>query len=230
MRYNIGDLISFSYPPPPSTQAHDRYPRILVLHPNSPTRRKTIAGYKTTESSYTHGLNFNYLTDDEINLIRMMIDPGFQLKYFYNLRKKNPNLANEFERIINRAGNAVMTSPEDFYRKAIRPFIMTRGWDPYRLYVPDKMSSVRMVQSHRIMTGDEKAGLFGITKTRDKGVNEKEILKDLAQKDAEGRLGVENPQEKRFVSRLQGKARQLFDNYKKKFQYAKGSRLPTFRR
>jgi len=112
----IGDLVAFSYPAvhQRGTRAHDKFPSVLILHP---LWRNNI-----------HGLNFNYLSDDEINMLRMLIDPSFQLKYAENLMRKNPNLMREFDRIITQAANAVITSPRDFYVRVIKPIIITRGW------------------------------------------------------------------------------------------------------
>jgi hypothetical protein len=222
--YRIGDLISFSYPALKlqGTEAHDKFPSVLVLHP---LWQGTLMG-----------LNFNYLTDQEINMFRMMLDPGFQLKYMDNLYKKSPQLVQEFDTIIGAAGSANITSPYDFYHKVVRPFIMVRGWDPFRRYTPSKMTNVRVVQKKEIITGEQAAGLFGVHPVRDHGKDEKEILKDLAQREATEDSGAYpgkdllTPQERRFIDRLRGNALRVFDDYKRKFEYAKGPRLPTFRR
>jgi hypothetical protein len=224
MAYRIGDLITFTYPAvkQQGTEAHDKFPQVLVLHNNW--------------QNNVHGLNFNYLTDDEINILRMMVDPAFQLKYVDNLQKKNPQLVNEFDRIIGAAGSANITSPYDFYFKVIRPFIMTRGWDPYRRYRPDKMSNVRITQKREIITGEQKAGLFGVRTLRDHGKDEKQILQDLAQRESAQESGafqgqdVLTIQERKFIDRLRGNALRLFEDYKRKFEYNKGPRLPTFNR
>ena len=217
MNYRIGDLISFTYPAvhQQGTKAHDKFPNVLVLHPN----------WKNN----LHGLNFNYLTDDEINALRMIIDPGFELKYAENLQKKNPNLMRELDRIVLKMGNSNITSPHDFYLRVIRPFIIVRGWDPYRRYRPDKMTNIRIVQKREIITGEQKASIFGTSNLRDRGKNEKDILKNLAQasvaeEESYGR-GVLTPQERRFIGRLRGSALKLFDDYVQKFQYANGPRF-----
>jgi len=215
--FQIGQLVSFSYPAvhEQGTRAHDKRPKILVLHP----------GWRKGSKLLVHGLNFNYLTDDEINLIRMLIDPGFQLKYFDNLQKKNPALAQEFDRIIGRAGAAVITSPHDFYLKVIKPFIQVRGWDPYRLYDPAKITGSRVVQSTRKMVGEQRLYSFGTNPMRDHGRNEKDIVADLAQRKAEEEKGgpkLLTPQEERFIKRLHGSALAVFQNYKNKFQHMKG--------
>ena len=149
MRYNIGDLVTFTYPLPPDTRAHDRFPRVLILHPNW--------------QGLTHGLNFNYLSADEINTIRMLVDPFYEMKYRDALKRKNPNAYRELEAIIttptswrgSSVRNARMTSPQEFYRGVIRPFIIQRGWDPYRKYRADKVSAVRIITPARVITGED---------------------------------------------------------------------------
>lgn len=150
--YRIGDLITFSYPAIhlQGTRAHDKYPNVLVLHPNW--------------GGLVHGLNFNYLTPDEINTIRMILDPMFEMKYREALQAKNPGAFNELESILTgkvkeaegpHSRMAKITSPRAFYVNIIRPFIVTRGWDPYRLYRPEKMSGVRIVQPAAHMMGQD---------------------------------------------------------------------------
>jgi len=228
-RYGIGDLITFTYPLKPETYAHDKFPRVLVLHPSYRDVNKYGHG-----ALFVHGLNFNYLTDDEINYLRMMIDPGFGIQYIDKFARKNPNLATKFRRSVTQASNSVMTSPRDFYIRTIKPFISDRGYDPYRLYYPQKMSNVRIVQPYNIISGQQKRGIFGTLGARDqKTKDERDILKDLAKKEAEGRLGQENPQEKRFVKELErtrGAAYRVFQRYKKKFEAARGRKTPGWKR
>lgn len=146
--YNIGDLITFSYPAvhQQGTRAHDKYPQVLVLHNNW--------------RGLVHGLNFNYLTDDEINTVRMFIDPAFAMQHRDNLKRKNPAQSAEFERIVATIQINDITSPGMFYEQVVKPFIVIRGWDPYRLYRPEKMTGVRILQPMRHMTGQDKPGLF----------------------------------------------------------------------
>src|SRR3990167_3176570 len=150
--FRIGDLIKFSYPAPhpnaEGTRAHDKFPQVLVLHPN----------YR----NLLHGLNTNYLTDEEINTLRMIIDPMFEMQQRENLRKKNPSAYAELESIImgTAAGaqgnrNAKMSSPLAFYRGIIRPFIFVRGWDPYRLYKPHLIKNARIIQPASHMMGED---------------------------------------------------------------------------
>ena len=146
--YQIGDLISFSYPAihKQDTQAHDKTPKVLVLHNNW--------------QGNMHGLNFNYLTDNEINMIRMMLDPAFELKNKAALTRTAPHVVKEFDAIMERAQNTNITSPYVFYQQVIKPFIMPRSWDPYRRYRPEKMSNVKIIQSRPVLTGDVKKHLF----------------------------------------------------------------------
>jgi hypothetical protein len=168
----------------------------------------------------------------------MLIDPSFQLKYAENMARKNPNIMKEFDRIINNAGNAVISSPYEFYRRIVKPFIITRGWDPYRRYSPGKMTRLRIVQPYRIMTGGKNWWEFGTNKMRDsRGKSERDILKDLARRDSQEPGSFTDPKnrpltptEKKFIERLQGKARDLFQAYKKRFEASRGPRTPTFRR
>jgi hypothetical protein len=223
----IGDLISFSYPAihQQGTRAHDKQPHVLILHPS------WINVSRTGPKPYLHGLNFNYLSNDEINLIRMMIDTGFQLKYYGAMQKKNPALLAEFDAIIGKAGAATITSPHDFYLKVIKPFIRARGWDPYRLYDPQKMTGIKILQPQKIMIGEQKRWTFGTDDPRrGTGQSEAEIVKRLAEKEAaeEEHVGHEDyltPAEQRFIQRLAGSAKALFEKYKKQFQYAKGPRM-----
>lgn len=223
MRLEIGQLISFSYQ---SERSHDRNPQVLILHPdwNMYPYRDEL-GNRRAGPPLLHGLNFNYLTDDEINIIRMIVDPAFQLKYFDNMEKKNRNLAMEFDRIMARAGAANITSPHDFYLKSIKPFIMPRAWDPYRLYDPKNMSGVRILQTQQSMLGKNKMGLFGVKNARGAGKSEDQIVSDLAMKAAQEEkteIRQLTPTEQALIKRLQGNAQKLFLKYKKKFQFAKG--------
>lgn len=220
MALQIGSLISFSYQ---SQRSHDRFPEVLVLHPSWRFYPNRSGG-----KALLHGLNFNYLNDDEINMIRMLIDPGFQLKYFQNMERKNPGVAAEFDRIIGRAGAASITSPHDFYLKVVKPFIIPRGYDPYRLYDPGMMQNVRQLQSVQQITGANRSSMFGQPKPRNAGKSEEQIVSDLASKKAaEEQSGVKQltPTEDQFIKRLQGNALNLFNKYKQKFQYAKGPNL-----
>jgi hypothetical protein len=230
MNLQIGSLISFSYR---SSRSHDLYPEVLVLHPGwrfYPPKGRSVPG-----KPLVHGLNFNYMTDDEINMIRMIVDPGFQLKYFQNMENKNPGIAAEFDRIISHAGNANITNPLQFYTTVIKPFIMPRRYDPYRLYDPGLMQNVRMLQNVTQFTGKNRVSIFGNAQARAGGKSEQQIISDLAlKKTQEEKMGVKQltPTEDRLIRQLQGNALSLFNRYKQKFQYAKGpitnNRTPNF--
>lgn len=216
MAIQIGSLISFAYK---SARSHDNFPEVLVLHP----------GWRKGNTVCLHGLNFNYLTDDEINLIRMIVDPAFQLQYFQAMEAKSPGTAAEFDRIIARAGAANITSPLDFYQRAIRPFIQPRRWNPYRLYDVSKMQSIRVLQSMQQMTGANKKGWLAqqqaAAATRAKGTSEAQIIMNLAAKKAEEEKTGKKiliPAEVQMIARLQGQSQQLFQKYKTKFRYTKG--------
>lgn len=175
--FHIGDLITFGYPLAPQTRAHDKYPKILVLHNNW--------------QGFVHGINFNYLTNDEINTIRAILDPFFEMKYRNDIAAKNPNAAKELEAIISSSGNPKVTSPHDFYMKVIRPFIIVRGWDPYRLYYAEKMSGIRILQKEYHMTGKDAQAKF-------KQQQQQKI--DDAQKEKEQQGGVMNWFKDKFSS------------------------------
>lgn len=162
----IGSLITFSYPAvhKEGTKAHDRFPRVLVLHPS--WRKPSEAG----GVPLLHGLNFNYLSDDEINTVRMIIDPFYEMQYRDAMKRKNPNLYADLERLISSPGkglggtwgqqataarNVRITSPQQFYQGIVRPWIRPRQWDPYRRYRPDKMRNIRVVTKAAVMTGEE---------------------------------------------------------------------------
>jgi hypothetical protein len=219
MRLQIGSIVQFSYS---SKRSHDAFPRVLVLHNGwrSPDKGNKLL---------VHGLNLNYLTADETNLLRFLIDPGFQLKYFENMVEKNPSVAQEYTRIIASAANAVITSPHDFYIRVVRPFIQPRGWDPYRLYDPKLMINVKVLQTQRQMLGEQKSQFFGYNPPG-AGKDEKEVLADLAMRQIAQQKGqgkALTPQEQQFIRKLRGKALQLFQNYKSRFQAMQGPKMAT---
>jgi hypothetical protein len=226
MALRIGDIVTFTYPAvhQQGTKAHDRFPQIIVLHPGWPAHTpppniQTIRGGKL----FVHGLNMNYLVDDEVNAIRMFTDPAFEQRYVDALQRKNPRLVNEIERITLNLVGANITSPHDFYRRALKPFIAPRGYDPYRLYAPEKMTAVRTIQRQEVLTGKSRASkVFNQMNLRDKNSNETKIIQWAAQAKA---LDALTPQQRRFIERLQGTARKIFDDYVKKFEYAKGPQM-----
>lgn len=146
--YNIGDYIQFNYPAVhlEGTEANDPRPRVLVLHNNW--------------GGLVHGLNFNYLNDDEINMIRMILDPNFEDKYRANMEKKNPNMIRQYDSMMATGGGAKITSPLDFYHRVVQPFIRGKGWDPYRKYKPNLMRGTRVLQKRQILEGLNKPSAF----------------------------------------------------------------------
>jgi len=221
MAYRIGDIITFTYPAvhQQNTKAHDRFPQIIVLHNGWPAHDfhgRVLRGGKL----FVHGLNMNYLTDDEINAIRMFTDPFFEQKYIEALQRKNPRLVNEIEKITLNLAGANIISPHSFYLRALKPFIAPRGYDPYRMYAPEKMTAPRVVQRREILTSQSRAArVFNVTNLRDKDSTESKIVQDVAWASAQSTL---TPQQRRFIDRLQSGAKKIFDDYVKKFQYAKG--------
>lgn len=226
-RFEIGSLVVFSYS---GEDVHDRYPHVLVLH----------SGWRSSSGTVLlHGLNFNYLTNDEINMLRMLIDPGFNLKYFANFAAKDPTGARDIERILTRGQNANITSPYDFYHRIIKWFIQPKGYDPYRTYNINHIQGGRIIQPRRAMLGDDKKASFGTRKSfRGAGQDENQILQNLAQKQSfdEKNPGKKTltPTEIRFIKRLQGRALTIFKNYKRKFEFMKGPNInhsmPSFKK
>lgn len=147
--FSIGDLVNFTYT---GDRVHDSSPLVLVLHDNW--------------EGLVHGLNFNYLSRDEINFMRMMLDPDFADMYSEKLGKMNPSLGRELNRMQGVYDSLNITSPYDFYQRFVRKFIKPRGWDPYRRYRPDKISGSRVVRKRQVLSGDVEKSVFD--KFRDK--------------------------------------------------------------
>ena len=143
---NIGDLVTFSYPAvhKQGTRAHDKNPTVLVLHNNW--------------KGQLHGLNFNYLTEHEINMIRMILDVNFEKRYKASLTRRAPHVVKEYDSIMSAASASNITSPLSFYQQIIRPLIVTRSWDPYRRYRLDKITGARVLQTRPVLTGEQQVG------------------------------------------------------------------------
>lgn len=139
MKYQIGDLVTFSYR---GKRVNDPNPRILVLHPNW--------------NNLTHGLNFNYLTTQEQNYIKAVINPVFEAE----IVKRDQRIAIQMQRIQATLNNLSITSPHEFYIRFVRGFIQPRGWDPYRLYSPASIQNARVLTPQRVMIGDQKDTMF----------------------------------------------------------------------
>jgi len=163
--YRIGDTVSFTYK---GEHSHEDYPQVLILHTSW---RRTRFPH---EAPKVHAIQYNTLTDSEINYLKSLInpkfakemeatDPSIKMKLssigYYN---KNPSLYN-------------INSPRDFYYFAIKPFVRSTkgaGRDPYRLYFPEKMLNPKIVVKVEITTGQEK-GMFAnyINKFKNLGSN-----------------------------------------------------------
>jgi len=142
--YKIGDLVAFTYPAvhQKGTRAHDRFPQVLILHDNW--------------HGVVHGLNFNYLTDQEINYIKAILNEDFAEE----ISKKDPHIRQQIDRVRTLSQSLNITSPHDFYVRFVRAFIKPRDWDPYRRYRPEKMASVKIITKREILTGERKDGVF----------------------------------------------------------------------
>lgn len=142
--YKIGDLITFNYPAPhkQGTRAHDLHPQVLILHDNWQGK--------------VHGLNFNYLTEHEINFVKAVLNPEFAEA----ISKKDPSIRTQLERMSHMSATLNITSPHDFYVRFVKNFIKPRGYDPYRIYTPSKMTGVKVIFAKEVMVGDRKDGVF----------------------------------------------------------------------
>ncbi len=135
--FQIGDLIRFTYP-----SRNDPNPLVLVLH--------------TNWRNLVHGLNFNYLTSQEQNYIKAVLNPVFESE----IVKRDQRIATQMNAMQSQMNNLNVTSPHDFYLRFVRGFIKPRGWDPYRLYHERDMGNVRIATRKSIMVGDEKENLL----------------------------------------------------------------------
>lgn len=226
--FGIGDLITFTYPAVHQlgTRAHDRYPKVLVLHNNW--------------QGLVHGLNFNYLTEDEINTVRMILDPFFEMKEAPFLKEKNPQAYAELESLLHgKVGEAIgphsrmarITSPRAFYLNVVKPFISPRGWDPYRLYKPQLMTGVRILQRENHMSGKDSYAKFQ-AQQRDK-------MAQIRQAQGQQQRQMAQPQQGQVPGQPgqqpgQGQAPQdtrmsqsLINWFKNKFQAMRGPQMAT---
>jgi hypothetical protein len=146
--YKIGDLATWTYRAP---QAHDKFPKVLVLHDNWEGK--------------VHGLNLNYLTDDEINFLRIVLNVDFakkELKKFIEHSQKwnNKQLLEDLKNIEGKYASLNIMSPRDFYVRFVRGFIKPRGWDPYRLYRPEYIIGPRVLRKKAYFTGNNPRSMF----------------------------------------------------------------------
>ena len=209
--FNVGDLIVFTYPAVhlQDTRAHDRYPKVLVLH--------------TNWQGNVHGLNLNYLTEDEINTLRMVLDPYYEMKYSAALKQKNPTAYQELGHLLHgRVGEAAgshsrmvkITSPRAFYLNIIKPFVMPRGWDPYRLYKPDKMTGIRILQKEYHMTGKDSYAQFQ--------AQQRQKLAQMTPDQLAALGGTPQPGQQQ-----QAPSRGIMGQFIDKFRGTRGPQLPT---
>lgn len=143
--FQIGDVITFRYS---SKRATDPNPTVFVLH--------------TNWQGMIHGLNFNYLTQVEVDVFRSLVNK----KFGKEMKKKNAFIKRRIQqheevagekrglkKLFGKkqdAGKMLAQNPQQFYMKYVRPFIQPRGWDPYRLYRPDRMGTVHLKTTNRV--------------------------------------------------------------------------------
>lgn len=142
--YKIGDYATWTYKSP---KANDRNPKVLILHDNW--------------EGHVHGLNFNYLTNDEINYLRMVLNYTFAENEIEPFSKKNPKLANDYKRMRNVYKSLNINSPYDFYQRFVRGFIQPKGYDPYRLYKPEYIQAPRVLRKARYFTSNNPLSAMG---------------------------------------------------------------------
>jgi hypothetical protein len=139
----IGDLVQFNYSQ--GKRIHDENPKVLVLHDNW--------------QGLIHGLNFNYLSLQEINYIKAVLNPVFEA----DIVRKDARIAAQMDRIRPVLDTLNITSPYDFYLRFVRGFIQPRGWDPYRRYNPRAVMGEKLITRKELLVGDEKEGIFART-------------------------------------------------------------------
>lgn len=153
--FSIGDLISFTYPAvhQQGTRAHTKNPTVLVLHPGFMNPAKS-------PNPLTHAIAWHEMDENQRNLIKMIVSPAFQLQHYPVLQQRNPALASQFDSIMGSINIDMIASPKAFYDRVLRP-LLQRGAlnartspDSYRLYRPDKMTGVRIVQTAKSLMGE----------------------------------------------------------------------------
>jgi hypothetical protein len=151
--FDIGDLVTFNYSG--GTDVHDQHPVVLCLHndwlchtPRGMTGvgalHREFAGGKRC----VHGLNWNNLDEKERTYLRAVMNP----KYEMDMRKKDDEFAKKMSD-IHKIRDLDIQSPEDFYKRLIRPFIKPKGWEPYRRYRVDKIRGPRILMSKELLSG-----------------------------------------------------------------------------
>lgn len=137
--FKIGDLVSFRYS---GNNIHDPNPQVLVLHDNW--------------QGLVHGLNFRYLSEQEINYIKAVLNP----KFAEVVRKTDIRINAQLDRINNLVENLHINSPHDFYLRFVRGFIQPRRWDPYRRYSPAKIQGAKVITRREVLIGEQPDSLY----------------------------------------------------------------------
>jgi hypothetical protein len=134
----IGDIITATYT---GTNVHDKFPQILVLHNNF--------------QGLVHGLNLNYLTEQEINYVKSVINPEFGAE----MAKKDVRIRQALQRLGTISLD--IKSPNVFYTRFIKTFIQNKS--AYRLYNPAKLINVRVITRREDLVPKKKpeTGLLG---------------------------------------------------------------------
>ena len=134
----IGDIVSFSYK---GKRSHDPFPQVLILHNNW--------------NGLVHALNFNYLSDHEINYLKAVMNPT----YAKEISKTDVQIRQQLMQVgaASAVSGVRIESPHDFYIRIVKPFI--KKYDSYRLFKPEGISGVKVITKREILTG-KKIGLF----------------------------------------------------------------------
>jgi len=143
-----GDLVTFHYPAvhKRKSRAHDPNPTVLVLHPNYEGK--------------VHGLNWGLMTPNQQNMIRMILDVGFEQQHKQALTRQDPSLMKEYDKVVGMASVTEINQPYPFYQQVIKKLISAGNlsasgvkYEPYRQYTLTNISSVRILQPAAIMMG-----------------------------------------------------------------------------
>lgn len=149
-----GDIVTFKYVAiHRGSRAHDPNPKVLVLHPDFEGKM--------------HGLNIGYFSQNDMNMLRMILSVGFEQRYKASLTRQSPEAVKLFEKIMSEASVTDINSPQQFYYQVIKPIIKPRGYEPYRQYTVQKIGAITIVERAEVMTSDvdpaapeAKSGLF----------------------------------------------------------------------
>jgi hypothetical protein len=164
--FSMGDLVAFTYK---GKYSRVRYPTAFILHPNY--------RHSNDKRAYTHALAFHALSDQEVNLFRVVINADFANEYADDLVKENPTLQRSLDDLARGLPKSSLESkgenehplvpyyrslnihsPLDFYNRFIKKFINMVGEDPYRRYIPENMNGVRILKRSAMMLGKIREG------------------------------------------------------------------------